>query len=453
MGNAESHSSQGCCRFHYSPEELAILDSVFDAMSGSSTSEGTKSGKTAKKLVTLATLKAYVHKAVLGTMTVRLYNGMRSIDPIKKSTGLTDTITKKQFVAFITYVLRGTAEERSLIVERMISHDADGSVKGKQIKEFTEDLIKSVVNLLRHEKMLRDWTLEKTGDSTLGLMRLTAYLMSELKAEDAQLSEDNLLNVEYGKHALEDWVYRVSYIPSFLHLLVTMGFHITKLQPQGELFSIKHMLPQCIGIKYTGLVTVMDIPSVIFLHTNLPSELQSQWKLIFSSQTHGESFSRFSGQILHKGPSILVIKDSDGYIFGGFASHSWDVKPQFQGYNDHYMYLNHGQQTMPNGLGMGGQHNYFGLWIDGDYGGGHSKAKPRCTTYNSPQLSAQENFSIDTLEVWTVGIPPEDPLSKSKGVLDQDPEARTLLEMIGKTRISDGLRDPGEDEEEEGNAS
>lgn len=53
--------------------------------------------------------------------------------------------------------------------------------------------------------------------------------------------------------------------------------------------------------------------------------------------------------------------------------------------------------------GMGGQHHYFGLWIDVDFGKGHSKAKPTCTTYNSPQLSAQEDFRFEKLEVWAVG--------------------------------------------------
>lgn len=57
--------------------------------------------------------------------------------------------------------------------------------------------------------------------------------------------------------------------------------------------------------------------------------------------------------------------------------------------------------------GMGGQHGYFGLWIDSDYGKGHSKAKPRCTTYNSPQLAAKEDFTLDAMEVWAVGDVPE----------------------------------------------
>lgn len=117
------------------------------------------------------------------------------------------------------------------------------------------------------------------------------------------------------------------------------------------------------------------------------------------------------------------------------------------GYNDHYMYLNHGQQTIPNGLGMGGQHNYFGLWVDVDFGKGHSKAKPTCTTYSSPQLSAQEDFRFEKMEVWAVGDPSvTQPAKSSKSILDGDPEAQILLEASGRSRHSEGLRAVPEDD-------
>ena len=53
--------------------------------------------------------------------------------------------------------------------------------------------------------------------------------------------------------------------------------------------------------------------------------------------------------------------------------------------------------------GMGGQFEYFGLWLDSEYGHGHSKAEPTCTTFNSVQLSAKPHFGINTVEVWGVG--------------------------------------------------
>ena len=49
--------------------------------------------------------------------------------------------------------------------------------------------------------------------------------------------------------------------------------------------------------------------------------------------------------------------------------------------------------------------DYFGLWLSADYGSGHSRARPKCTTFGSPALSRQEEFSIDALELWGVGRP------------------------------------------------
>ena len=36
-------------------------------------------------------------------------------------------------------------------------------------------------------------------------------------------------------------------------------------------------------------------------------------------------------QIVGKGPTLLIVEDQSGNKFGGFASVSWEVKPQFQG--------------------------------------------------------------------------------------------------------------------------
>lgn len=50
------------------------------------------------------------------------------------------------------------------------------------------------------------------------------------------------------------------------------------------------------------------------------------------------------------------------------------------------------------GIGMGGQFDYAGLWIDSDFLHGHSKAGPLCTTYQSPRLSPTETFEIEEVE-------------------------------------------------------
>ena len=75
------------------------------------------------------------------------------------------------------------------------------------------------------------------------------------------------------------------------------------------------------------------------------------------------------------------------------------------GFNKNYLYMNVQQQTMPNGIGIGGKLEYFGLWLDYEFGKG--KCSPTCTSFSSPQLSSKEHFNIHTLEVWGVGPEPE----------------------------------------------
>ncbi|XP_075017610.1 MTOR-associated protein MEAK7 isoform X5 [Calonectris borealis] len=361
MGNAESNAYQNHLS-RFLPEEQSDIDGVFDTLSGSRGSAGAKSGKATKKTVTLAALQAYMREPLPEQMTVRLCNGMKSIDLTGKSSGLSEQIAKEQFVIFMSNLLKGNADEKITIIMRMISK-TEGPVKGKQIQEFTEDLIMSVVHVLSYRKELKGWNLENTRDSASGVKALASQLLSELKlADGTKPVGPQLMETNFDQSVIEDWVYRVPQISVFLSVVIRQGDN------------------RC------------------FL------------------------FSVF--------PSLAVYT--------------------YTGYNDHYMYLNHGQQTMPNGLGMGGQHGYFGLWIDSDYGKGHSKAKPRCTTYNSPQLSAKEDFTLDAMEVWAVGDLPESAGTKGKkSILDIDPEAQALLEMAGKSRQSEGLREPIEEDDDD----
>ncbi|KFP24224.1 TLD domain-containing protein 1, partial [Colius striatus] len=412
---------------------------------------------------------AYLREPLPEQMTVRLYNGMKSIDLTGKTSGLSEQIAKEQFVIFMSNLLKGNANEKITIIMRMISK-TEGPVKGKKIEEFTEDLIMSVVHVLSYRKELKGWNLENTRDSESGVKALASQLLSELKLTDGTKPVGpQLMETSFDQSVIEDWVYRVPQISIFLSVVIRQGLHVLYSLPD-QTNDILNLVPHCKGIKGRGFVSLLDIPSIIYINSHLPAELQHKWQLLFSSRLHGESFSQLCRHIVDKGPCIMILKDLDGYIFGGFASHSWEVKPQFQGdnrcflfsvypslavhtytgYNDHYMYLNHGQQTMPNGLGMGGQHEYFGLWIDSDYGKGHSKAKPRCTTYNSPQLSAKEDFTLDAMEVWAVGDLPERAGTKGKkSILDVDPEAQALLEMSGKSRHSEGLREPVEEDDDD----
>ena len=237
---------------------------------------------------------------------------------------------------------------------------------------------------------------------------------------------------------------------------------------------LANVLSSCFQVKIPSLSLVPNIPKdtktkvslleAVFLNNSLPHELRQVWRPLFNTDTHGESFSKFAGAITKQGPTILIISDEDGNVFGGFATAPWAMNPKFCGnaetflfhlnpkmniydstpFNSNYQYFNLKQKTMPNGLGMGGQLEYFGFWIDHEFG--IVKTSPSCSTYQSPQLGGTEG-KIRRLEVFGVGELKIDEDEEGPSVLDMDPEAQAVLEMMGKTFHSKVIREVDEDQE------
>eukprot|EP00092_Neocalanus_flemingeri_P007622 GFUD01008225.1.p1 GENE.GFUD01008225.1~~GFUD01008225.1.p1 ORF type:complete len:428 (-),score=113.48 GFUD01008225.1:127-1410(-) len=208
--------------------------------------------------------------------------------------------------------------------------------------------------------------------------------------------------------------------------------------------------------------TSLSLLQVLFLNYQLPHEMRHIWRPLFSTDVHGESFSKFTGCIINQGPTVIVVWDDQENVFGGFATNSWTLGPKFCGkpetflfhlhpkmniydstpYNNNYQYFNLKQKTMPNGLGMGGQLEYFGFWIDSEFG--IVKTSPTCSTYHSAQLGQLEG-KIKKLEVFGVGDLKEEDIEAGRSILDMDPEAQAVLEMMGKTFHSKAIREVDEE--------
>ena len=113
-------------------------------------------------------------------------------------------------------------------------------------------------------------------------------------------------------------------------------------------------------------------------------------------------------------------------------------------FNSNYQYFNLKQKTLPNGLGMGGQLDYFGLWIDSEFG--LVKTSPSCSTFHAPQLGELEG-NIDKIEVFGLGELKQEDEELGASVLDMDPEAQAVMEMMGKTFHSKVIREVDDDQE------
>nr|XP_031313827.1 MTOR-associated protein MEAK7 isoform X2 [Camelus dromedarius] len=428
MGNSRSHLGQGLSS-QFLPEEQAEIDRLFDALSSEKLSSNTS-----PRSFSLQALKNHVGEALPSEMVTRLFEGMRRVDLMGKVKGPSENVSQEQFTVSMSHLLKGNSEEKSLVIMKMISA-TEGPVKAREVQKFTEDLVGSLVHVLNYRQELRGWTQKQALGSLPRVQVLAAQLISEMKLPDGEklLGPEQLAH-DCDRAVIEDWVFRTPHVAVFLSVVIHRGFllHLS--------LDLATLIPERQVDLGREFASILDVLSVVYINSHLPGEWRHRWRLLFASELHGHSFAQLCGLITHRGPCVMLLEDRDSHVFGGFASCSWEVKPQFQGddrcflfsifprmavytctgYNDHYMYLNHGQQTIPNGLGMGGQHSYFGLWIDFDFGKGHSKAKPTCTTYNSPQLSAQEDFRFERMEVWAVGdaLVTQPPRAQRESVMD-----------------------------------
>lgn len=359
MGNTESVAvKKRLARFR--PDDRPMIEGVFDRLVGGGT------GKT----VTLEMLQASMGSVASDSMVRRVFRCLCGIDPASAAPAASDTpprpptappqsgAGREQLLVFLADTLQGTAEERAPLVLAMSQH-ATGPLTNRvtcqQVMEFVEDLVSAVVQILIHRGRLQGWQPDRMGDVSSGVKQLAEQMCSELKASDGGCDSSSL----------EDWVFRVSQVSLYLEMLVSEGLSVSLSGRPAP-----RLLPPCTETPWTEVKCLLDVPTLMFLTPQLPDGYSAPWRLVFSTQLHGESFIRMLGGLMKRGPTLLLIRDTKGHVFGGFASQSWEVKPQFQGdsrcflftvfprlrvfsatgYNQHFMYLNHSQQTMPNGL-------------------------------------------------------------------------------------------------------
>lgn len=125
---------------------------------------------------------------------------------------------------------------------------------------------------------------------------------------------------------IEAWVFRAPLVATFLSVVIHRGFLLLRSP-----LDLAALVPERHVDQERVFESILDVPSVIYINAHLRRELRQRWRLLFSSELHGHSFAQLCGRITHRGPCVLLLEDHDGQVFGGFASCSWEVKPQFQG--------------------------------------------------------------------------------------------------------------------------
>ncbi|XP_051465229.1 oxidation resistance protein 1 isoform X3 [Apus apus] len=143
-----------------------------------------------------------------------------------------------------------------------------------------------------------------------------------------------------------------------------------------------------------------------------PRTIGYPWTLVYSTAKHGMSLKTLYRTMLGLDtPVLLVIKDSDGQVFGALASEPFKVSDGFYGTGETFMFtfspdFEVFKWTGDNmffikgdmdSLAFGGGGGEFALWLDGDLYHGRSHS---CKTFGNHTLSKREDFTIQDIEIW-----------------------------------------------------
>jgi hypothetical protein len=117
------------------------------------------------------------------------------------------------------------------------------------------------------------------------------------------------------------------------------------------------------------------------------------------------------------GPCLVVLKDDDDGVFGGFVNQSIHVSTGFYGDDTSFLFKILDDESVKiwkttgennyivfsdhNCIAFGGGSGKFGLWIDQELYNGHSES---CKAFGNDKLSKQSEFKIQEMEIFKFKI-------------------------------------------------
>jgi len=225
---------------------------------------------------------------------------------------------------------------------------------------------------------------------------------------------------------------------------------------ENNLLSPKRIVKSAILQGFTSEIISEEEFKVIM--AKLPPDCaKTTWIKLFCDAKDGKSFTTFYNSITFKGPLVVIIKDKQGHVFGGFASPNIDleekdfygdmasflfsIKPEPQTYmstglNHNFVYLNIDKRRhKPMCFAMGGSNDFsrFSIRVNEDLSEGSSDEA--ISTFNCPTLSGKKQFEIEKIEVWGfAGLEVKKRVVKPKNFKITDEErvsANFLLQSAG----------------------
>ncbi|CAM4637968.1 unnamed protein product [Leuciscus chuanchicus] len=236
------------------------------------------------------------------------------------------------------------------------------------------------------------WTPDVYGEGLSGVTREPGFVVVK-KNQDAESGEHDkpVLDITF-----KDWEITTKEEVNSKHMV--------KSEPEPESFRPSLNEPS----------DLLQPDQIEKLAKHLPPRtIGYPWSLAFSTSKHGMSIkSLYRTMQSQDSPVLMVIKDSDGQLFGALASEPFKVSDGFYGTGETFVFsfspdLEVFKWTGDNmffikgdmdSLAFGGGGGEFGLWLDGDLYHGRTHS---CKTFGNPMLSKTEDFYVQDIEIWS----------------------------------------------------
>ncbi|XP_014239496.1 TLD domain-containing protein 1-like [Cimex lectularius] len=341
-------------------------------------------------------------------------------------------LTVDLFISFYHQIVEGPPDEKA--AHLFVLFENPQVMKTYDMIHYVYAMVKSVVKLLEKNELYQNWLQLSTVDAFSMTDTFTKYLLHDFTSHS---------QIEVQR--LASWLYKSTHFLDLSNYVYNVIFEIST---PNDL-----KLPEPIVNTNNSEKTIMTAGEVLFFSLLLQKNFIEKWRLLYSSKTYGNSWATLSKCISAQGPTLILVKGTNGLLIGGFASESWNFRPDFYGddysfifqlrpsieifeatnYNKNFQYFNTGQGTLPNGLGMGGQFGYWGFFITSEFG--KCMVSETCTTFRNYKINTViKEFDIQDLEIWGVGKADPTPaeLGERENTHDKDLTARSLLEIAGR---------------------
>lgn len=151
------------------------------------------------------------------------------------------------------------------------------------------------------------------------------------------------------------------------------------------------------------------------IHANLPYYQQfKNFKLVFSPEEHGMSMRTFYFNTKNYKSYILVIKDENQNVFGGYISDEIRNSLDFYGTGETFVFTFYKSErihcfhstgandlyvrTDEDSISLGASNNLYSIFIKGDFDSGYTGTT---ATFKNPILTDKTNYNVMRLELWT----------------------------------------------------